>query len=111
MKCEELSNLQQQKRKEDEDLLVAKNWRWKCKECGIVASTKGFLRKHAEIHVRGLSSPQYTKISQSQTSDGDKRNKTGSLLFDKKNKNKNKKERMNRKTKSTKVINDKTIIT
>ena len=54
---DEISDLQQEKLKEVEDLLVAENGGWKCKDCSRIFSLKGNLRQHAEIHVSGLTFP------------------------------------------------------
>ena len=53
----EMSDLQKQKLKEVEELLVAENGRWKCKTCCRTFRKRDQVRKHAEIHVTGLSFP------------------------------------------------------
>ena len=50
-------DFQQQKLREVEELLKKDNGDWKCKECSKTFSLKGDLRKHAEMHVTGLSFP------------------------------------------------------
>ena len=53
----EISDLQKQKLKEVEEILVAENGRWKCKTCCRTFRKRDQVRKHAEIHVTGLSFP------------------------------------------------------
>ena len=53
----EITDLQQQKLKEVEELLVEVNGGWKCKECKKTFPDRGRIRRHAEIHVSGLSYP------------------------------------------------------
>ena len=54
---EKITEFQKQKLREVEALLIEDNGRWKCKECSKTTSEKWVLRKHAEIHVSGLSFP------------------------------------------------------
>ena len=54
---EKNNDLQQQKLKEVEDLLIEENGSWRCKECNKINTRKTDLRKHAEMHVSGLSFP------------------------------------------------------
>ena len=51
----EISDLQKQKLKDVEEILVAENGRWKCKTCCRTFRRRGQVRTNAEIHVSGLS--------------------------------------------------------
>ena len=50
-------DLQQQKLKEVEELTIKVNGGWKCRQCRKTFPDKGGIRRHAEIHVSGLSYP------------------------------------------------------